>query len=1616
MAKFTQNITKPFSRLKNGLVELQRWWPAYVKNDGVGGLTVDPVLYHTNFGHLTNADEGSLNSENDTPGVRVEAIKDDGTAAANNDGSNTTFTITISGAGTFSPMCVVSQAGIETKFMLIAPSPDTQANAESVYGESVSSTDRGFGGGTTWLLSQGPYPVFMTVQEFAEMLDTYRHIGSNDGHKKAFLPHAKLGGGALGLGASTALPQIQNDPRVSSSTNWPADGSTASITQSLIRATVFMPLMLDNNQFDKRITNASIDHSTPRDYGTTTNPEFVGYLTADGTGITRYDSDPQGEDSATIRYKDLGYSGDHLQGKVGGWSYFEINKTHNSGTPVKGGMSNPDITADSGPSLAPKYRMRMALACFLKNGTYDITDGNIIPYIYDADRTIGGKNTMTLYQVWNGKDGKGETGNTPQHDCDAQIYPMFDFVQGPVSPAAQGSNAHNSALAEARSWPNLVALDTNKSLTEKINPKFQIVRPNPRRHRLFGVKLTTAGVMELFIEGSGVASYFDFQCREGMPIYITGMTGVLGTGSPNPDFRLDGYQDDAASSTTINATKTTGGWNMNGWWITAGFSAGFDEISTNTYDEIFGDGDSTAVKFQIVRIKTLVNIRPTSEHFYRIGSAASPSTAYVCQGRKPGYMDLVLKLGSTTNPYGIAPMSVGTSMGSPGNTQVRFGGVGSHGSGFSSDTNVPQSENDTYPCRPTVRNAQYPDSSGHFNNDNNYIVRAISPRKDGDDTFSMSPTVSSFGGGSLRVPPPVGWDLPQAYFSWPIYQTGPAGTTVPGSETASRTSRLWLNDTTGAYPVRNVNVDYGSFSKWGHRGLSIAMLSYMDSTTGRHAWDYIKPVSTSGSWLYGRNRPWPAHERCGTRFGYGPSLLETAKVVNTNGISYDGWQDYNANGGNRIEAGEETTKIGVSEIGCSPVWLDMEMRAFVPVSENRMTLIEFDNGISYPVLGRHSMITGGITNDAQFGLGFYPKSSNGSKQQFNASTAPESQLLGALQNSSVATSGVDTRRPTFTLGRPAVYIWGTSPYFSNADWSNTDTWPFSTNKLGWGGLGSDVGYGTGTALAEGTQTIRTVFTEGGMELLLNGNSKGVDTNSGQHIWGMTIKACDVLAANGSINTPTVIKNSKDEPITNSSPNLAVSSKDLQIDYLTLRQIPSPAMLPFDVSTTTQSVANVAKYRSLDITAENISTSRGMRIRVSLFEPPAATGIPQAEPTTAITGFTDLDPGFIAGVGSVDLSNLPASAITNGFVIKYHFYIPHSNETDLHPINWNQIPIIRNWEVQYDLKPTASLDVIGNSFSGDLSSPIGTEVGHIISFRGTGITTDVDRLISQIKFDFGDGSQTGWLDFSDQTLQTTTYDVAHVYSKAGSFNAVVYSKDDNGNESVASSAISVVVAEVKPVALLRAIPSMIRAGQATTFDASESYVLSTDQSRTIASYTFDFGDGSSTVSGSSPNADHTYATAGEYMATVSATDNASPANTSVVAKVVVKILPATLVIPLNLNTKPASFDRTRKANYSSTPVLDAVYPEMSDMGSRSDEFKMTGSFLKATANADIDFMEEILVSGSLVEFEYEDTDYSGSAVNKKFVGRLTDFNYQREGGRHGETPWSATLMREAGLGN
>ena len=104
-----------------------------------------------------------------------------------------------------------------------------------------------------------------------------------------------------------------------------------------------------------------------------------------------------------------------------------------------------------------------------------------------------------------------------------------------------------------------------------------------------------------------------------------------------------------------------------------------------------------------------------------------------------------------------------------------------------------------------------------------------------------------------------------------------------------------------------------------------------------------------------------------------------------------------------------------------------------------------------------------------------------------------------------------------------------------------------------------------------------------------------------------------------------------------------------------------------------------------------------------------------------------------------------------------------------------------------------------------------------------------------------------------------------------------------------------------------------------------------------------------------------------------------------------------------------------ANLIQTNVLDAVYPEVSDTGQRMDEFTLEGVFLRDTADADIAFMEELLASGSLVEFEYQAVNYIGTADSKTFIGRMTGFDYSRAGGDHGQTPYSATFIREAGLG-
>lgn len=1562
MASSKKSITEPFSRMKNGLAELQRWWPSFVKNDGIGGLTIDPVLYRTKFSASTNADEGGFDDEASQAGIRVEAINDDGTEVSNNP------TITISGAGTLDAKATINHddGSGSTVIRFTAPSSELK---NTVHTRTAHPAGRTLTPATE---TTAPFPVFMTIQELAEMLDTYRHIGDGDENKRAFLPHGLVGGGQSGGAAANALPSLAGgDPRESSSVAFPAT--------SPYRATVFMPMMLDNNQFDKRITGARTDVASRLQVGGTPQGGFM----APADGITRYDADPEGDDSSTIRYKTVGYSGDHLIGLNHQQQNFKTNNAGTAHFPIT--HSSADHSFDGSASHFPKYRTRCALAMFLKNGTYTLKGGVLIPYTYDPDREIGGVKTNTVHAVWDGKDGQGEYNvnqHPAQHQCSAQILPMFDFLQPPICSAAQGGNfdfavvggsasfnyaTYLGQLVDKAGTTNGLLKTTGGTAYESITaPRGCIVRNNPMNCRIKYIK-RNANRITMWLDYSAFTIHSEPQFANGMPIFMWGLDGALGgaDNGGNVGWRYDdeeGFRGDTEQASPD--THDGDGFNHNGWWIITEYEedGGHGFNHDFTLDDVFGNGDTTT--FRSARIIIQLN---TNEATVGNVAAYEPTDAYICAGLIGGFERDMTALAQNQlngdNKYGIRRYRQNTQFGnvdSVAQFELPIGtGAGYLGGANTSANNVQSHVNHDhfYPSRITIGFMDMGnwDEAGttlkNYTQFNKITPRQMRLQKADDSLFVNANAVIQQGTGSLRLPAPFIRDYGASrYYSRSQDLGYTYGETHDHSHGGFGTSK---------FPEDGAPID------WAEQGLHIPLWSFMDTINGRHAWDYIKPIGTSGTWLYGRNRPFPAHERIGTRLGY--------------------------NGGVPMN----TTKYGLTEMGCSQMWLDMEVKAFFPFQSNNMVRFTFDTNENHAVYGRHALMFGDFHQQNKTDMGFLPMSDGGTNLKISGTSAVIAN--GYLLN---------TQTPFYTAPRTIAWF-GSFDFIKDATIYQEREYPLenAAGNCGWGSMNN--GYGTGDSFTytEGYHTLRTVFNSDGMTLLWDGKDKGTDTVSAKTVWGLTISNTNLIVAESN----DAVADDQGNALSGDNQIVSKSATDLQIDEIVLRSIPTSAMLPFKVHTMKQQFSNVARYTSLTVEAENVRVSNGMNIKATLMTP--STGTTSAEGVNVIAGFENIDLLFSGGVGSMDLTNLPASAITDGFVIRFEFIIPTQAQTEFHPINWDALPIIRNFTVEYDEKPTASVATIGNTFNGDITGTISTRVGHIISFRGTGTTTDVDRTISDIKFVFGDGSQTDWIAFADQTTQSTTYDIAHSYLTAGTYTVQVYSRDDSGNESDASTAITVEVANAPPVALLRAVPSMVRAGQPITFDGSSSYDINAGGS--ISDYTFTFGDGSSAVSGSATSAQHTYAYAGEYQATLVVQD--SDGTSSQTASVVVKVLPATLVIPLVLNTKPRAFTRTRTANMNQTTVLDSIYPELTDLGQRTDEFTLEGSFLKDTANLDIEFMEELHLSGALVEIIWEEVNFVGTPTGKTFVGRMLSFDYQREGGRHGETPYTAVFVREAGLG-
>lgn len=157
-------------------------------------------------------------------------------------------------------------------------------------------------------------------------------------------------------------------------------------------------------------------------------------------------------------------------------------------------------------------------------------------------------------------------------------------------------------------------------------------------------------------------------------------------------------------------------------------------------------------------------------------------------------------------------------------------------------------------------------------------------------------------------------------------------------------------------------------------------------------------------------------------------------------------------------------------------------------------------------------------------------------------------------------------------------------------------------------------------------------------------------------------------------------------------------------------------------------------------------------------------------------------------------------------------------------------------------------------------------------------------ISGYVFDFGDGSG---------TVSTIAPTASHVYTSAGTFQVTVVVANAVGATTSAQASIQVTapVPDNPPTAALTVTPTAGPPPLPVTADAS----ASTDSGGSpIASYQFDFGDGTTVGPQSAAVASHTYAGAGSYTVTVTVTDTAGLSATASVPVSVTPASPANLV--------------------------------------------------------------------------------------------------------------------------
>jgi PKD repeat protein len=185
--------------------------------------------------------------------------------------------------------------------------------------------------------------------------------------------------------------------------------------------------------------------------------------------------------------------------------------------------------------------------------------------------------------------------------------------------------------------------------------------------------------------------------------------------------------------------------------------------------------------------------------------------------------------------------------------------------------------------------------------------------------------------------------------------------------------------------------------------------------------------------------------------------------------------------------------------------------------------------------------------------------------------------------------------------------------------------------------------------------------------------------------------------------------------------------------------------------------------------------------------------------------------------------------------------------------------------QIDSTPSGSYTMFGNDHCQSNPAPVAA----LFDAPSSGaapldVTFDASRSsdpgpdsITSYAFNFGDGS----------SVTQSSPIATHTYKVKGNYTATLVVTNDRQKSSInrAAAGVNVKSPNHPPTAVLNASSRAGTAPMTVGFDGSQS--SDPDPGDAIASYTFDFGDGTAPVTSTGASVTHTYQSAGSYTATL-----------------------------------------------------------------------------------------------------------------------------------------------------